>query len=306
MLIGHQEQWQLIKGLAGADVLPHAFLFSGQSEIGKKKFAMELAKFLQCEEEKSELRPCGICRACKSVEAGAHPDVALVRSDGKEIQIAQIRKLSGGLFFKPAFDRIKVVIIDEAHKMNAEAQNALLKTLEEPKGNALLVLVSSKPEMLLPTTRSRALQVKFYPVSQEKLEMGLSRLEVSADKIKKIAELSFGKPGRAIKLANDESLLGLEIKTRKEFEALLRSSLALRFRYAKKITGEADKNLHDIIEVWLRYLRGAAHAAILSGEGQNNAAKFLKAIRRLQETDYLLATTTVNPRLAIETFFLEL
>lgn len=309
MLIGHHKQWQFIKSLVSADILPHAFLFSGQNELGKNKFSLEFAKLLQCAEGKLELRPCGVCRACKDTEKGFHPDVDFIDSAGKEIQIARIRKLNKDLFLKPAFGRIRVGIINEAHQMTNGAQNALLKTLEEPKGKVILVLVSSRPEMLLPTVRSRVSQIKFFPVSREELEKGLLAFEASSAKLKKIAELSFGKPGRAIRFISDDLRLQDEEKTSKEFEALLRSSLALRFRYAKKITAEPDRDLHKIIEVWLRCLRKAAFSRIFRDNGRGKEtvpAKLTGLIRRLQEIDYIMATTTVNTRLAIETFFLEL
>src|SRR4030042_1240940 len=146
MIIGHQKQWQFLKRSAEIGRLSHAYLFSGQAHLGKRKLAEEFIKFLNC--PKKENSPCQNCWACKALEKEIHPDLISIKPINKEIKIFQIRQLQKSLFLKPHSSFFKSVIIEEAEKMNQEAQSCLLKTLEEPSGNTLLFLITERPQML--------------------------------------------------------------------------------------------------------------------------------------------------------------
>jgi len=148
-LIGHKKQWDFLKKNFELEQLSHAYLFCGPKEIGKKFFATEFANFIGC--KFPDLMILGEANK-KDPKFG----------DGGEISIAQIRKVQEFLSYKSYNGGIKIVIVDDAEKMNPEAQNCFLKTLEEPKGKTLIVLVSSKPDMLLPTIRSRCQTMKFF------------------------------------------------------------------------------------------------------------------------------------------------
>jgi len=161
MLVGHKKQWEFLKKKLDVDQLSHAYLFTGEEGIGKKLFAKEFAELAGCK----------------------FPDLMTVKEqnrkdekfgDGGEIKISQIREVQNFLSYKSYNGLYKTVIIDDAEKMNQEAQSCFLKTLEEPKGKTLLFLITSKPDMILPTIFSRCQQVKFFrskdlPVNKEKL-----------------------------------------------------------------------------------------------------------------------------------------
>ena len=163
--------------------LGHALLIKGTAGLGKLSLAQHLAQALLCEHalgqpdggalQASAKLPCGQCHACRLVLAGTHSDLHFISSDTRSIGVDSIRQLSQTLSESPRLGRAKVAIINAAEKMTEAAANALLKTLEEPAGQATLMLVSAYPERLLPTIRSRCQQ---WLVLQPSSELALAWL----------------------------------------------------------------------------------------------------------------------------------
>jgi DNA polymerase-3 subunit delta' len=162
--------------------LPSSYLFAGESGIGKKFTAVNLAKAVNCLKMNSEYTPpspplgkggyeggdaCDECASCKKIDAGVHPDFLLISPVAGQIRIEEIRAINNILSLKPFEGREKVVIIDEADTMNPFASNAFLKTLEEPPKDSLIILISSNPDRLSDTVRSRCSRVNFTPLSHE-------------------------------------------------------------------------------------------------------------------------------------------
>lgn len=169
MFLGHKKQWEFLRKKFEQGQLSHAYLFSGEKGIGKKAFAVELIKMANCQAKKSA--PCQKCFSCQAIERGSFPDFKVVSvankkdylfGDGGEIKISQVRDAQNFLNYKSYYGGYKSVIVDAAENMNVEAQNCFLKTLEEPKGNTLLFLVTSRPDMLLGTITSRCQLLKFF------------------------------------------------------------------------------------------------------------------------------------------------
>ncbi len=278
MLIGHQKQWQYLRNLAQGKRIPHALLFSGQESLGKRTVALEFVKLLNCR----------VSRAGQDIDKGQYPDLVIIEPIKKAIQISQIRELSWRLSFRPYFSTFKVAIIDQAHSMNQQAQSCLLKTLEEPKGRALLILITEHPESLLPTVLSRVEKLPFYSVNVQEMEKYFP---------KEIVSLSSGRPGRAMNfLSNPEKLK--EYKQRIEKIAKISSSDYVdRFQYAKELSQQPQK-LNEILETWLRYFR-----KLLLSE---NHSRYINILKNIEKTQFLISSTNVNPRLALETLMLEL
>ena len=292
MLIGHQKQLNYLKRMAESGKIPHALLFSGQKKLGKKTIALEFISWLFEEPgvpkilghpdfiliEPQEKHPEA---ERSSLRGSPAPSSALVRG---QIQINQIRDLSWRLSLKPIKAQLKAVIIDEAHSMTPEAQNCFLKTLEEPKGNTLLILITEKPNFLLPTIVSRCQIIKFYPVKKDEIERylknqeGLSKREgdelcsssrttplggvrknfsssdfANARVIEEILEIAQGRPGRAVELAFAKEKFEFYKKRTRELAKIFNSNLSSRFQYAKEISTE--ENLQEILEIWLNYFR---------------------------------------------------
>jgi len=164
-----QEQWQHIVQRYQAGQLPHALMLSGPVGLGKFQLARQLAEALLCDENKQATsgeavtEPCGHCNGCHLMAAGTHPDFKLLAPEGdsKQIPIDAVRETSRFLTLKSQFAPIQVVIVAPAEAMNKYAANSLLKTLEEPTPNSLILLVASQPSRLLPTIRSRCQSIEF-------------------------------------------------------------------------------------------------------------------------------------------------
>jgi len=260
MLIKHGKQWEFLKNKFESEQLSHAYLFSGNERIGKNAFAGEFVEFVGCR----------------------FPDLMIVQSeDGKEIPIAKVREVQNFLSYKSYNGNFKIVIVEGAHLMNQEAQSCFLKTLEEPKGQTLLLLVSSKPEMLLDTIRSRCQQIKFFGKQVENKD------QTEKDK---------------------ESLKGIL--------QVAGADLAVKFKYAKSLDFEEQK-LVEILTPFEKYLR----YLLLKKTGTDEKSYFsdihsvlenypvlkLKGIINLTEDiNNKLFFTNVNQKLALEVLLLEI
>ncbi len=286
MLIGHERQWQYLQNLTKLEKLPHAFLFSGQEKLGKKKLTLEFVKWLFQED----------------IEKKQHPDLIFIEPIKKEIQISQIRELIWKLALKPSVALYKVAIIDQAHCLNQEAQNCLLKTLEEPKGKAILFLITEYPDFLFSTILSRCQIIKFYPVQKTEIENYLRKQNLSQENIEEILEICQGSPGIAIDFSKTLQKLEMRKKQEKEIDKILNSDLVLRFQYAKTLS--QNSNLNEILNIWLSYFRKVLLSKLKSG--QKILSSDINRLKQLQKINYLLSTTNINPRLTLEILMLNL
>jgi DNA polymerase III subunit delta' len=166
-IIGHQGQIEILRAALAKNRLHHAYLFAGPEGVGKRTLALALAKAVHCTEMGSD--SCGQCVNCARIRDGNHPDVRLIEPlmGKKEISIQQIREIERQLNFRSFSGGKKIAILDPATLMNLSAQNALLKTLEEPPQDSLLILIAPTAGGLLPTLRSRCLSLSFGPLRRE-------------------------------------------------------------------------------------------------------------------------------------------
>jgi DNA polymerase-3 subunit delta' len=210
--------------------VPSAYLFAGESGIGKKFTAINLAKAVNCLQraissqslfiaqgnsgESSEGVPasgdrptdaCDECSSCRKIDSSTHPDLLVVAPEKGEIRVDEIRGVEDVLSLKPYEGRRKVVIIDDAHTMNQSAANAFLKTLEEPPEESLLVLVTPHPDMLAETIRSRCSRIAFTPLSPDMCEKVIRKVHNKDSKgsegipgLPTMVRLCMGRPGLAI------------------------------------------------------------------------------------------------------------
>lgn len=163
-----QGQPQVVAALKSAlakNQLPHAILFTGPPGSGQRAMAVELAKAVLCEQKNGE-EPCDVCLACRQAAAGSHPDFVVVEPEAEAavIKVEALRALIARSHLKPLRGHRQVLAIDRAECLNDVSQNALLKTLEEPSGHALFILIASGMDTLLPTVRSRLQTLHFFSV----------------------------------------------------------------------------------------------------------------------------------------------
>jgi DNA polymerase-3 subunit delta' len=307
MVIGHKKQIQLIKNSFLLKRLSHGLLFCGEKQLGKKKVAIEFVKSIFCE---GNNKPCGKCRNCRDIEKNSHPDFIFLDSNGGEIQVSKIRDIIWQLSLKPYSSSFKVAVIDDAHLMNQESQSCFLKTLEEPKGNSFLILITGYPYLLLPTILSRVQKIKFFPVNKKEIKEGLIKEKISENRAEFFSLLSLGRPGRAIEISSDGHKLEEQEKAISDFKKINNADLFLKFKFAKDFIGNLENgaglNLNGILESWLGYLRSIMIAEAKEEGNAKNLRRIKKSISAIQSINYLVSTTNVNPKLALELLLMNL
>jgi DNA polymerase III subunit delta' len=206
---GHEPLIRAFERAVARGRLGHAYLFAGPEGVGKKLFAIELAKTLLCEDPPAgQFDACDQCRPCVQVDARTHPDFRLVGlpEDKHEFPIELMQKLIENLAMKPARQRKRVAIIDDADAFNDESANCFLKTLEEPPPASLLILISTSPDRQLPTIVSRCQLVRFAPLPEDVVAEQLLREDLVEKKEEalRLAKLSGGSLGDARALSEPD------------------------------------------------------------------------------------------------------
>jgi len=201
-LLGHEEQVSRLKKMLEEHRLPHAVLISGPEGVGKRRMAEILSAALLCGRENA---PCGQCESCRAMQQEKHPDYYLLEpeSSGKtarSIRIEQLRTMQSEIARLPLLSACRVVLIDEAERMNETAENSLLKTLEEPVGEVYFLLAAHARSALLDTIRSRCMPMNLGMLSSEAIQEALRGRGVPAAQAEELAMLSDGSLGHAVRL----------------------------------------------------------------------------------------------------------
>lgn len=197
-IIGNEHIKELLNKTIKNSTLTHSYLFIGTEGIGKKLFAKEFAKSILCLEEE---KPCNNCKACIEFETSNNPDYFEIDTQENSIKIEEIRQMQSKIAEKPIISNKKVYIINDSEKMTKEAQNCLLKTLEEPPEYITIILITSNENMILNTIKSRCTKIVFNKIEDEKLSKYLkenykfenitkSMLKAYSGSIKKALEMN--------------------------------------------------------------------------------------------------------------------
>ncbi|MCF6217852.1 MAG: DNA polymerase III subunit delta' [Gammaproteobacteria bacterium] len=197
-------QWQRLQQRLAQGTLPHALLLYGAQGMGKLHFSSALVNSLLCEHRTESGAACGVCRGCKLLEVGNHPDFTQLspEEEGKNIAIDKVRKLSSKLSISSQYDGYKVVLITPAEQLNIASANSLLKTLEEPTPDTILILLCSHIDRLLPTIRSRCQKILFAPPPAAQAATWLEeQVKVDQNIALQLLALAGGAPLRAQQLA---------------------------------------------------------------------------------------------------------
>ncbi|HZI81803.1 MAG TPA: DNA polymerase III subunit delta' [Vicinamibacterales bacterium] len=219
-VVGHRRLVALLSRAVARNTLPPALLFAGPAGVGKKRVALALAETINCTSPKSseafERDACGSCAACRRIARGVYPDVVLLApGDSGSIKIEPVRAIIDQANFRPFEARRRVVVIDEADALVEQAQHALLKTLEEPPPASIFLLVSSLPDALLPTVRSRCPRLRFGPLAPGEVAAALVRDHGYAEaEARAAAADADGSVGRALSAESADLLDARETATR--------------------------------------------------------------------------------------------
>ena len=222
-IVGQERALTVLSRALGGDRTAHAYLFEGPPGVGKRSAAGGLGMALDC--ETSPGNACGTCEPCRRIAAGIHPDVVTFAAEGAQILMEQAQQIVALGQQRPHEARARVIIIDGAERMNANASNCLLKTLEEPLRGTILVLVTAAPERLLPTIRSRTQRVRFHRIPERGLlELGARRgLDPARAAI--AAVLADGSAERFLALATPVETEGAEDESPLRIATNLRSAI---------------------------------------------------------------------------------
>lgn len=265
----------LLKTLLRKGTIPHALLFTGIDGVGKRMAAMALAMACLCRngqldgkgpssqsttssQPTNPSRPCAQCHSCRRVVSGNHPDVICIEPEGAYIRIGQIRALCNTLSMKPYENGFRVVRIANAHQMNTEAGNALLKVLEEPPDKTILVLTATAVSELLPTIASRCQRIQFNPLTAENIALELTEKKgVDPDSAKTIAALANGSMSKAYDMLQADFisyrkwlLKAAGMRGARSEKIPVRQALALAENLYKR-KNKVEDSL-EIIKSWLR------------------------------------------------------
>jgi len=232
-ILGHERLRGLLARAVAHHRLPPALLFSGPSGVGKKTLALALGRALLCDRDDGDA--CEACATCTRAARGLHPDALLVEPDGLSIKIEQVRDAVREIAGRPFEGRARAIVFDEAHLLTEQAQNALLKSLEEPPASSHVFLVTASPQALLPTIRSRCQMLRFSPLPQARLETYLrERSGLSADEARLRAALSGGSLGAALAFES-EAWRDLRVELLETLEELVGTGTLGRMSAAERL-----------------------------------------------------------------------
>jgi len=224
---GHPAALAVVRRAIVSDRPPHALLLVGPAQVGKTTLALDLASGLLCLADSSADRPCRTCVACRKVEHANHPDLHLVAPDGAggQIRLAQAQGLIAALALLPLEGRFRVAIVEQAQRLNPDAQNALLKTLEEPPARVCLILAADESGSLLSTLVSRCARLRLGPVFPDALA-GILAEQAGLDAAQSavLARTTGGRPGAALALARQPDVLVARARLARTLLALLPAS----------------------------------------------------------------------------------
>jgi len=208
-VVGHERATARLRRVADAGTVPAAILFLGPAGIGKRTLAEAFAARLLCAAPGGG-DACGACAQCTRLAAGTHPDLRLVarEAERRDLRIEQVRELTRWLALQPLMAARKVGLVDDAHCLNEHGQNALLKTLEEPPGASVLLLVATSAALVLPTVRSRCQPIRLEPLPAADVARVLAAKGMPAAAIGDVAALAEGSVGRALALVAEADAPG--------------------------------------------------------------------------------------------------
>lgn len=305
-MIGHDQLKAYFISCLQQENLAHGFLFVGPQQVGKHHFAIQLTKLLLCEHKPDTFDACGNCFSCREFDKIMHPDLMqLSKEDEKhQISIKQIRELQSSIHKAPVIGRRKVAIINDAHYMTPAAQNAFLKTLEEPPKSSIVILITHKPDYLLATVHSRCQRLEFNKPQEQPLEIDDNQLWQQAHAL----------PGKYYQIQNQE-MADQEREEINLFWSLVNSSNAQRFalleglfKKGNKHSNEKEKWMHRLW-IWQQGLRTLLLSELRIDTKPAEAHKSYSPKQLQCAIDHLTSveaqiSRNVSIRPAIERFFL--
>ena len=312
-IIGHQQIVEQLQRTVASDRIAGAYLFVGPTGVGKETVARYFTQLIFCQQDTQPPTVCGTCLACRKVDSGNHPDLQFIRPEGSFLRIGQIRELQKQIIYEPLEASRKVYILADVERMNAEAENCLLKTLEEPPASSVLILLTSNIQALLPTTRSRCQILQFHPMlTQELAEVLTDKFSVVPEQATSLAIAAGGAIGKALTQLKKGDTLTEEVP-----EILKETDLLAAFRLAENLKDNPETL--DDLATWYRdllFLQQGAPTELITHihsleelqviVPRYSRLRIQQAIQTIFNTKSLLENTNTNATLALEVMCLKL
>lgn len=321
-IIGHEWAVQLLSEQIAQKRLRHAYLITGPRGVGRCTLALRLTQALNCLAPPEPGQPCRACRACLQIERMQYPDLLVVQAEqeGWTLKVDQVREMQRSLSLHPYEGRYRVALLLRFEEAHPSAMNALLKTLEEPASQVVLLLTAESAERLLPTIISRCETLRLRPLPLEQVSRGLQEeWGAPEDQARLLAHLSGGRPGLALQLHLEPERLQQRQAWLADLLRLLTFSRKERFDYIEPLTKERSV-LRSALNVWLSFWRDiliktcGAVAPITNLDYQQEIEQLAARLNRSAalgvvsavENALSLVDQNVNPRLVGEVLTLDL
>lgn len=322
-VIGHEWAVGFLQGSLLNGRQRHAYLITGAPALGKMTLARAFARALNCEHAEAAARPCGGCRACASISRANDPDLIIAQSEeGAPLKIGDIRSVTRKLALRPYAARYRIAIFPDFDLVAPLAQDALLKTLEEPAAYAVLILLASFTGGILPTILSRAQLAPLRPIKSALIKAELVKRGCEPERADLLARLSSGRLGWALAALEDEAALALRAERLDSLHKIVAGTRLTRLRMTEKLSKQIGRDkalLRAMLETWQIYWRDVllecwgspvklcnvdrlAEIRALAGRIETG-----QALRALQVTRHAIAgaQTNANIRLALDALALE-
>lgn len=329
-ITGHEWAEQLLRQHIVAGKVRHAYLFLGPAGAGKRTLALRLAQALSCTAPPAPGSYCGACRACLGVPRQRHTDLHCItrEEDRSQVRVEQIRELQRQLILAPLESCCRIALLTDFEQASEEAQNALLKTLEEPSSQVVLLLTAESGDQLLPTIVSRCEVLWLKPVPTEVIRASLLGQGLALDQADLLASLAGGRPGQAFALVEDGERLAQRQAFLDDLKLQLGESAIARFEYAAdRLSPKRDEPLSvrrrragEMLECWQGLWRDAllashqARVPLVNVDSVELVEEICQACTPGEIADCVLAIgrtadaieRNVDPVLALEALMLDL
>ncbi len=330
-VIGQTRVVTLLQRSLEEESLAHAYLLVGPTHVGKMTLALNLAQALNCQGTE---RPCGECASCQKIASANHADVQVIgltqnvdSAEAKlrtEIGIDQIRQMQHSASLPPFEGKYKIFIIEGAEFLSTEAANCLLKTLEEPIGAVVFILLTTNDRLLPDTVVSRCQRLELSPLAATEVEAALgSHRGIESQKAKLLARLSRGCLGWALSAAFDDSLLKQRAEKIDKLLDIIHTDCEERFTYANQLAVQFTQNrglVQEVLDLWLDYWRDlllvkiGCHDIITNVDRLDRLVEMAKGYRLTQIKSFINSIQVAgeqlkqnaNPRLVLEVLMLDM
>lgn len=262
-LIGQNWAEEMLRQHIATGSLRHAYLFSGPRGVGRRTLALRFAQAINCPTPLENGQPCGTCRICKQIENMQQADLNVLQAEteGGTLKVDEVRNLQHMLSLAPYESEYRIALLLRFEEANASAQNALLKTLEEPNRRVVLLVTADDPENLLPTIVSRCELLRLRPLPLKEMAVVLRKEKgLDENQARLVAHIAGGRPGYALRLAEDASLLDAREESLQNCLRIIGFGRIERMQFVEKMTrrrgrAEAKSDLRGELSNWLSFWR---------------------------------------------------